>query len=146
MADPLTGDFAGLGKLEANLYKLSTVPSQAATEAAEGIQSLVMDEYASGSDPNGRRWAPLRPSTLKRGRTPPPLTDSGNMRDGTEVKPLPGAGISISFDVPYAVFHHTGTRNMVARPVAPTGTFPASWNEVIEAAIEAAAERRMAGK
>ena len=143
MADGLTGDFKGLGMLEDNLRRLAEVPAQASKQAAEEIQKLIEEEYDAGKDPNARAWAPLRPSTVAKGRFPPPLTDSRAMRDGTEVKPMAGAGISITFDVDYAVFHHTGTKNMRARPVIPTGPFPASWEEQLQAACDAAVARRM---
>jgi hypothetical protein len=142
----LTGDFAGLGRLEANLLRLAEVPSQASKAASSEIQKLVEAEYDTGSDATGRAWAPLRPATLAKGRTPPPLTATHAMRDGTKVAPQAGAGIQITFDTDYAVFHHTGTEHMEARPVAPTGAFPASWEEALEQACEAAVARRMGAK
>lgn len=142
----LKGDFAGLGKLEANLRRLSEVPSQAAREAATSIQALIEQEYATGKDSTGRPWAPLRPATLAKGRTPPPLTATRAMRETTEVKPMAGAGVSVTFEEDYASYHHTGTKNMVARPVAPTGAFPKAWGDAIDSAVQNAMSRRLGSR
>jgi hypothetical protein len=146
MPDGLTGDFAGLKQLENNLRRLAEIPSQAAKQSVEGLRKAIAESYATGKNPNKRPWAPLMPSTVARGRKPPPLTDTGDMRSTTEVKALPGAGVAITFGVPYAVFHHTGTKNMSARPVAPTGSFPASWNEILRSAVDAAVQRHLGSK
>ncbi len=142
-----SGDIGGLRGLAGNLAKLAKVPSQAATEAAEKISASVQAEYDKGQDAYGKTWAALKPSTLKKGRRPPPLTNTGAMRSSTEVKPMAGAGIAITFGVPYAIYHHTGTRYMAARPVAPTeGQLPPEWNELIGQAMENAADRNMGGR
>jgi hypothetical protein len=133
----LDGDFAGLGGLEAALRRMATVPARAAKRAAANLQELVDTEYDVGTGPYGAPWAPLAPSTVARGRHAPPLTDTGAMRASTVVAPTRGAGVSITFGAPYAVYHHTGTSRMPARPVAPVGAaFPRSWERAIREAVD----------
>lgn len=147
----LTGDFFGLRTLERNLRELAKVPSQAARVAADKIDRLVQAEYAQGVDPYGHAWAKLAPATLDKGRSPPPLTDTYAMRDGTTVRPTSGAGITVRFVEPYSTFHHTGFRvgrtQVPARPVAPTGAgLPPSWQAAIKAACADATAKAMAGR
>jgi hypothetical protein len=143
----LTGNFSGMGQLARNLERLAHVPSQASASAAERISGLLQDEFDAGNDPYGRAWAPLRPSTLRAGRTPPPLTNTRAMRDGLTVAPLSGGGIGVSFASPTpAVFHQKGTSRMVARKILPEGTMPKTWNAAIVAASSEAVARAMGGK
>lgn len=130
---PLSGDFRGLGQLERNVALLARVPARAAADASRGIAREIDREFTAGRDPYGRAWAPLRPSTLAKGRRPPPLTDTREMRDGVSVKPMPAAGISITFkrEVP-AIFHQKGTRFMARREILPTNRLPAAWSRVLE--------------
>jgi hypothetical protein len=85
--------FKGFQRLHGTLRALAEVPSRAAKAASESIATLILDGFDAGTDPYGRPWAPLRPYTLAKGRFPPPLTDSGAMRDSVDVRPTAGAGI-----------------------------------------------------
>jgi phage gpG-like protein len=123
--------------------QLARVPSQAAAEASADIAELVEQEFAAGVDPYGQAWAPLAPATIAKGRSAPPLTDTGAMRGGFEARPMSGAGIAVSFDVDYAAFHQTGTANMPARPPLPDHGLPDTWRRAIADAVDAAAERAM---
>lgn len=144
---PLSGDFAELGQLVRNVGRLARVPAQVARLAAPAIKWELELEFSRGRDPYGRPWAPLRPTTIARGRKPPPLTDTGKMRSGLVVAPMQGAGIAITFDdeIP-AIFHQRGTRWMAMRPILPTNTFPAKWNEALERATLATADNVMRGR
>ena len=147
----LTGDFFGLKRLERNLRELAKVPSQAARLAATKIDALVREEYDQGANAYGQAWAKLAPSTIAKGRFPPPLTDTRAMRDGTTVTPTSGAGITVRFAAPYSTFHHTGFRvgqtNVPARPVAPTGAgLPPSWQLALKSACAEATAARMGAK
>ena len=134
----ITGDLAGLGQLASNLRKLAEVPSRASKEAAEGVAAAIEVQFAEGIDPYGNPWAELAQSTLDKGRFPPPLTDTEKHGPGMGVKVSAkrGAGVSITFDAPYAGFHHTGTKDMPARKVLPVGVMPATWNAAIRDALE----------
>lgn len=126
------GDFAGLKKLASNLGRLSEVPSCAAVASSERIASLISEEFAEQADPYGNPWADHTEETIKRWGEHPILDLTGDMKATTQVKPMSGAGVAITFDVDYASFHHTGTKSMVARPVLPLETMPASWNAALE--------------
>jgi hypothetical protein len=137
------GDFEFLGKLEANLRRLSEVPSRAAAESSESIADLIEQEFASQSDAYGNAWAPHAPATVRRWGEHDILTLSGAMREHVTVRPMAGAGISITFDEDYAVYHHTGTRYMSRRPVLPQETMPATWEAALEEAYANAFEEVM---
>jgi hypothetical protein len=144
----LTGNFKGLGQLARNISRLASVPSQASKDAAARIHGRLQEQFDKGTDPYGKPWAPLRPATVRAGRTSPPLTDTRVMRDhDLEVRPMPGAGIAITFnpEAP-ALFHQKGTKNMRARPILPTGAMPRGWNEDLRGATSGAVARAMGGK
>jgi phage gpG-like protein len=142
----LSGDLSKMAKLESNLRRLSEVPSQVAADAAEAIEELIEEEFDAGNDAYGRAWAPLAPATLAKGRTPPPLSDTEAMRDSLEVRPMPGAGISITIDEPAGI-HQTGASRgnwrMPARPILPDRALPRSWTDAIAEAGERAITERL---
>jgi hypothetical protein len=118
------------------------VPAQASTEAAAGINRLLQQEYSQGSDPYGKPWAPLKASTLSKGRSPPPLTASGQMRGGTKATPMSGGGIQIEAPSP-ANFHQSGTKNMAKRPILPEKGLPVAWKAEIDKAVDTQVKRTM---
>ena len=130
------GSFANLKKMIAGL---GSIPSQIARDASEGIAQAIQDEFDAGTDPFGTAWAPLKKSTIAKGRTPPPLTDTSDMRDGIEVKPMRGAGISVTIPDP-GVHHQYGTRDMPARPIFPDH-MPDTWQRAISDAADDAFAR-----
>lgn len=127
------GDVRNLDQLARNIGRLAAIPSRMAPAVSRELAALIQQEFNAGVDPYGRPWAKLKPSTLARGRRPPPLTNTGKMRGGITVKPMQGAGVEISFasDVP-GIFHQYGTKKMAARPMLPRGAFPATWARAIE--------------
>jgi hypothetical protein len=133
------GSFANL---QAMIGKLSRVPSQVARGASDGISAAIQAEFDAGTDPFGDEWAPLEPVTIDKGRFPPPLTDTHAMRDGIEVKPLRGAGISVTIPDP-GVHHQYGTKYMVARPIFPD-RMPDTWQRAIADSAEEAFTRAKA--
>jgi hypothetical protein len=144
----LNGNFAGLGQLERNIGLLARVPAQASRDAAERIHGRLQEQFDRGVDPYGNPWAPLRPATIRRGRTSPPLTNTREMRDHElEVRPMAGAGIAVTFnpEAP-ALFHQKGTSRMAARQILPTGTMPAGWNKDLKDSTAAATKRAMEGR
>lgn len=136
--------YKGFQRLHGTLRKLSEVPSRAAADAAVRIADVFDGQFADGVDPYGKQWAALKPYTLAKGRFPPPLTDTGAMRDSIEVKPTPGAGIEVTMGVDYATFHQTGTRDMAQRQIMPqSGGLPASWSSAIADAVREATRKAM---
>lgn len=131
------GNISALGQLANNIGKLATVPSRAARDASAGIARLIDQQFANGTDPYGKPWKPLAQSTRDRGRFPPPLTDTRDMRDSVAVKPSAGAGITVTIGAPYAGFHQTGAprANMPARKILPEGPMPKPWQAALAKAV-----------
>ncbi len=72
------------------------------------IGELVQSEFNAGRDPYGTPWAPLMPSTLRGGRTPPPLTDTHRLRNSMVVTFL-GGNLSVRFYEDYFTYLQNGT-------------------------------------
>lgn len=121
----------------AALRRLAAVPARIAGDVASVINDLIQDGFDRGTNPYGRAWARLRPTTLAKGRFPPPLTDTGAMRGGTRAVPRGGAGIDLEAPPP-ANFHQHGTVYMIARAVLPTGTLPPDWQAAAQRAYSEA--------
>ena len=134
------GDISAMGQLADRVADLASVPSRAAARVSRELEYLIGLEFDEGADPYGTAWKPLAKATLSRGRTPPPLTDSRDMRDSLRVRPLAGSGIGITIDHPAAP-HQTGWSGPQgsgpARPILPAREMPPLWAEAIEAAIAA---------
>lgn len=133
------GDISQMNQLADRLADLKEVPSRVAARVAPLLAAELQTEFDSGTDPYGAPWAPLAPSTLAHGRTPPPLTDTGAMRGSARVAPLRGSGIGITIDHPAAV-HQAGapSKNIPARPILPAeDELPQNWQDIIEDATVA---------
>jgi len=74
----VTGDFGKLKKLQKRLSDLAGTAEKAAVKFAPALAEFIREEFATGTDPWGDPWKPLKANTLAKGRTPPPLTASGN--------------------------------------------------------------------
>lgn len=123
-----------IGRLEELLRKLSEVPRHVAEDVAPEINRLVQAQFEDGKDPYGKPWAPLKKSTLKKGRRPPPLTDTRQLRNNTRVYPYRNS-IRVVVGMPYGYFHQVGTRNMAARRILPQAGMPKAWNEALKASF-----------
>jgi phage gpG-like protein len=108
----------GITKVREAVLKLPRFMSRASTDAADLLEDSIEHQFDTGTDPFGGPWAPLAASTMRRGRTPPPLTDEGLLR-AVHVVPLQSAGVLVEFDEEYASFHQTGTSKMPKRQLAP---------------------------
>jgi|GEM_PF-3730230 len=127
----MTGDFSGLAKAAADFQALPNKVAKIAAAAAPKIAKLLAKEFVAGTDPDGGAWAALAISTRARGRSAPPLTDSGAMRGSVEVV---GRGLEIYATVESpAEFHQGGTGSMPARPILPDDSLPATWDTAITA-------------
>lgn len=135
------GDISHMGKLASRIADLAAVPSRASRRVAREIRELVEEEFREGADPYGNAWLPLADATLaKRTQTSePPLTDTGTMRESLDVRPMQGAGVSITIDHP-SEDHQTGWSGTQgtgpARPILPAGRMPDLWQEAIDASID----------
>lgn len=141
-----SGNLGALGKLASNIAKLGEVPSRAAPIASEKIAELIAAEFDSESDAYGNAWAAHAQGTIDRWGAHAILDLFGGMRGGVAVLPQAGAGITVSFSVPYAGYHHTGTGRMPARPVMPLNTMPAAWSAALRDATKAAYARTIGAR
>lgn len=128
-----SGSFAQLSRLREKLAKLPEAVPEIRKEAAIEVATIMEREFTEGVGPTGQQWAKLADATLAGGRTPPPLTASGNMRGKTSVLPTV-KGVTVRVPGP-ASFHQYGTENMPRRQLLPeSGTsLPPRWQEPIEA-------------
>ncbi len=118
----------------AQLDAIGKSPERIAARAVGKIAEIIDTQFAAGVDPNGEAWAPLRPETLRKGRRPPPLTDTGAMAGGAQVT-ANGDTLTARIDEP-ADYHQSGTASMARRPILPDNELPRSW----EAALQEAAD------
>jgi len=138
-----SGDIEKLRKVGRSIQALTSVPSRAATPIADGINRLLAKEFRTGKDPYGQNWRKLSKATLGRGRTPPPLTDSGAGRDATKATPKRGAGIVIHIPA-HLVYHQFGYVNargggyVGARPILPYRGLPSTWKSLIDKEVRKA--------
>ncbi len=119
------------------LRDLAKVPSRVSSAYAEELRQQLDQQFATGQDPYGRAWAPLKPATLRQGRHPPPLTDSGHMSRNITALPMSGAGVRLVSTVDYSVYHQEGTTHMAARPFFPTNVLPSKWRQILDRLLQA---------
>jgi hypothetical protein len=135
-----------IGRIKETIRKLSDLPRAIALEAKPALDRALRAEFTSGTDPYGRPWAPLNPSTLAKGRTPPPLTDTRALRQGTKVQPRRGlrAGL-VLMTGPHGYFHQVGFRvyrtRVTPRRVLPQFGIPAGWKIILRDAARRCARR-----
>ena len=129
---------ASLGRLIQTIETLARAPRRVAILAAPELTKLLRIQYLTGTDPYGRPWRALKPSTLAKGRHPPPLTDTKRLRDGTRAMVAPGgrAGIRLKLGAPYGFFHQVGFRvgktKVAPRRILPQFGIPATWRKVLD--------------
>jgi hypothetical protein len=126
----LTGNLQALRHLAEQLDELSQVPSRASERIAQDLNPLIQAQFDEGKDPYGNPWAPLAPSTLRKGRSAPPLTDTGRMRATARAMAISATGVAVTIDSP-AQFHQE------KRPILPVrGEVPETWERVVHNAID----------
>jgi hypothetical protein len=135
-----------IGRLKQTIRKLSDLPRAVAVEAKPTIDRLLKEGFLNGKDPYGRPWAPLKASTIAKGRTPPPLTDTRALRKGTKVQVRSGLRPGLLLLTgPHGYFHQVGFRvyktRVPARRVLPQYGLPASWKIALRDAARRCARR-----
>ena len=123
------------------MRELLKVPAQIATTAAPMLTKTIRGQIDRGVNPYERKQAPLAPSTLAKGRRPPPLVATGASRDETRFKAMPGAGVALTLGG-WLPWHQSATARRPARPVAPRGPLPPVWRKAIEDAAEKVLKRQ----
>ena len=71
--------------------------------------------FVAETDPTGKKWAPLRPSTLRYKKTRTILRETGAMAASIGFR-VAGNAVFVKPSVDYAIYHQTGTARMAARP------------------------------
>jgi len=117
-----------LNSLAEALKKIDT--AKVARRVGPKIAVLIQAGFDKGTSPYDQPWRPLAPSTLAGGRHPPPLTDTGAMRNSVVVATSKDM-VTITVGTHYAEFHQYGTKNMPRRPIVPWLTLPKSWEQII---------------
>lgn len=104
---------------------------------AAALELEIERQYRKGVDPYNEAWAELAPATKAKGRTPPPLTATGEMKKNSKVQAISGfKGLRIKIEKPskpdVPQFHQSGTENMPERKLVPDGgKLPKTWEMVI---------------
>ena len=88
------------------------------------IYSHIKENFVNEKDVKGKRFAPLKSSTIKQkqrqGKIPYKiLRDTGQLLNSLNYKTI-NNGVVIGYDVPYAIYHEYGTRKMAQRKILPT--------------------------
>lgn len=138
-----------IGRLKETLYRLSEAPRRVAFIAAPLLDVLLKRQFLDGVDPYGRPWAPLKPATLRK-HGPPPLTDTGVLRDGTLAKPKAQKGIQVEVGASYGQFHQTGfvigRTRVPPRRILPQFGMPKAWSDILKQAAREAVHIAVRGR
>ena len=126
MASGVTGDFDKLQKLKASLQRTLKVPEKVAISFAPVLAGFLRQGFEAGTDPFGDPWKPLKAVTIRKGRTPPPMTATGNSRDALTVAPT---GTRDRAKLPNYLRYH-----LTSRPVLPMRgeTWPDTWVKAVK--------------
>jgi hypothetical protein len=129
---------AALRDVQRTLDRLAELPRKLAVAAAPDITRLLQAQFQVGVDSYGDRWRPLKASTIAKGRSNPPLTASGRLRDGSKARPTPGgnrAGLQVVVGASYGAFHQVGFRvyhtRVLPRRVLPNRGLPKAWSGIL---------------
>lgn len=124
----LTGDFAALRKLVADMNELKSGTLRKATDAArDGSEEQYQEDFREQRDPWGSAWAPNQDGSS------PVLYKSGALAGAD----FTGAAGTVRAKPPkYWVFHQIGANNMKQRAVLPFSD--SLWDRPIQDEIEQA--------
>jgi hypothetical protein len=141
----VTGDFAKLGQLIKNLQDLrpdvGKVAQKTAVRFAPSLARFLVSEFDTGTDPFGNPFKPLSAASLKRGRRPPPMTNTGKARNAAAIVLVQGTKDRVTFP-DYLRYHISTGRGVL--PVLGKG-WPPTWLEVIRVEAEKAARELLQG-
>ena len=104
------------------------------------LYSDIKNKFANEEDVKGKKFAPLKQSTIKqkarKGKIPYKiLRDTGQLINSLNYK-ASGNGVVIGYDVPYAKYHQYGTKYMTQRKILPTLQSEIPLSEVSEIVID----------
>jgi hypothetical protein len=141
----LTGDWARLQATTRGLRKLATIPAALATASAIAIKEQIDQSFERNADPYGNVWAEHASATIRRWGAHPLLRLTGRGKDQIVVRPLPGAGVSVTSPSEGLAFSQGGTVNQPARRFLPTDQFPKTWRAALERAAESKFKEALRG-
>ena len=107
---------------------LLKVPSKVSRKFASFVTKDLKRQAYAGNDPYGKPHAALRPATVRKKGSDAILDESGALIGSLAARPMGGSGLQLTVDPPYARYHITGTKRMVARAFFPIGRMPAAWS------------------
>lgn len=122
-----------LNRVTTAIRNLDGMPARVCDRIEDDIYTSIQGQFDRGVDAYGEPWEPLAESTTKRGRRPPPLTDTRAMRDSVAVH-ANGTQLTVSIDDPFP-YHQAGTGSMPSRPVLPDRELPAAYAKAVDVAI-----------
>lgn len=115
MAATIRGDFPKLREAISKIRKIGDAGPELWKRTAPGIRSRIEAEFSTGTNPYGTPWKALAPATIAKGRSAPPLTETGRMRSSLAVLPE-GWTLHVIVRDPKAGFHQFGTGRRLAAP------------------------------
>ena len=85
------------------------------TDSSLFMERQTKQRIIKQQDPDGKAYAPLRPSTLRRKKTNAILIESGRLVSGIQAKPPSGNEVAVEDTSNYGIWHQRGTRKMAQR-------------------------------
>ena len=145
----IRGDFPALRDGISRIRRIGEAGPELWRRIAPTIKSNIAAQFATGVNPYDTPWKPLRPATLAKGRTPPPLTETGALKNSIRVTAA-GYTLSVIAADRVAGLHQNGwrrTRNKyrrgkvvgqttigpgaTKRQILPDGRIPNKWRQQI---------------
>ncbi len=121
----VSGNFAGLHKLQGGLRRVARVPVEVRPYVAAEFRYLLAKGFATGTDPYGSPWAPR-----KSGGGWPLLVKTGRLLGSMDARPT-GKGVMMTAGAPYAVYVDA------RRQILPSGTLPPAYQKAVEKHVNA---------
>lgn len=113
----ITGNFQTLRDGISRIRRIGDAGPELWQRIAPTIRSNIEAQFATGVNPYDTKWKPLAAATLRKGRTPPPLTDTGGLRSSIRVTASGYTLRVIAADL-VAGMHQWGTRRRKKKPSA----------------------------
>ena len=104
-----------LAKLQAAPRKLHDLQKPFA-EAGLYMERETKLNFLRQTSPDGKPWAQLKPSTLKRKKSGAILRETSALIGSIQFAGATNSGATVIAGTDYGIYHQFGTRKMVARP------------------------------
>lgn len=141
----ITGDFAELARLIERVGTLQAAALDGAQRSAAVLGAEVQQGFDDGVDPYGNPWVEVKPATLarrKQKKTPPPLTDTREMRDSMQAR---ASGLEVSIEVTKPSAPAAPQALQRRRPMLPVDALPARWGDLVSRECGNALTRHLEG-